>query len=81
MKLQLEDLVAGIPARDSQGGKGRTAGSALRTKASGPETALDKTTTAAWGILDEEAEARAEKTARLKAARQARDGMTGGKTD
>ncbi|MCT4579524.1 hypothetical protein [Donghicola sp.] len=37
-------------------------------------TALDKTSTAAWSILDEEAEARAEKTARLKAARQARDG-------
>jgi hypothetical protein len=81
MKSQLEDLIAGIPARDSEKGKGRTSGSTLRTKTSGPETALDKTTTAAWGILDEEAEVRAEKTARLKAARQARDGTQGGKTD
>ena len=75
MKPQLEDLIAGIAARK---GAGRSAGSTLRTKATGPETALDKTSTAAWGILDEEAEARAEKTARLKAARQARDGLKDG---
>ena len=81
MKSQLEDLIAGIPARASKGGKVRTAGSTLRTKVAGLETALDKTTTVAWGILDEEAEARAEKTARLKAARQARDGHEGGNTD
>jgi hypothetical protein len=67
----LGDLLAGVPAR---GAKGRTAGSTQRTKGDGPVTALDKTSTAAWSILDEEAEARAEKTARLKAARQARDG-------
>ena len=78
MRTQPEDLFAGILGRDNKEGNGRTAGSALRTKTPGPETAIDKTTTAAWGILDEEAEARAEKTARLKAARQAREG---GKTE
>lgn len=81
MTSQLEDFIAGVPARGSKGSTGRTAGSTLRTKASGPETAIDKTTTAAWGILDEEVEARAEKNARLKAARQARHSKQDGKTD
>lgn len=68
MTHRLDDLFKTVPTRDM---KGRTAGAATRTASAGPATALDKTSSAAWEILDEEAEIRAQKTARLKAAREA----------
>ncbi|WP_158968116.1 hypothetical protein [Chachezhania sediminis] len=73
MKPSLEDLLAGVPAQEGNGGKLLTPTVSANTKASGPVSQIDKTTMNARRILDEEAEARAEKTARLKAAREARD--------
>ncbi|WP_339107140.1 hypothetical protein [Thioclava sp. GXIMD4216] len=67
MKHKFDDLFKAVPVHDR---KGRTAGAATRTASTGPATALDKTSSAAWEILDEEAEIRAQKTARLKAARE-----------
>ncbi|WP_121629820.1 hypothetical protein [Tropicibacter alexandrii] len=69
-----EDMFDGMRLHDGKAPKARKPGSTPRTQSAGPKTALDKTSTAAWEILDEDARARAEKTARLKAARQARDG-------
>ncbi|WP_341485339.1 hypothetical protein [Thioclava sp. GXIMD4215] len=68
MKHRFDDLFKTVPARDK---KGRTAGAATHKASINPATALDKTSSAAWEILDEEAEIRAQKTARLKAAREA----------
>lgn len=73
MSSKLEDLVFGIPTSRAHEGAGKKAGALYRAEIPGPMTALDKTTTAAWTILDDEAQVRADKTARLKAARQARD--------
>ncbi|WP_425075089.1 hypothetical protein [Sagittula sp. S175] len=47
--------------------------SASAAKAAEPVTAIDKTTASAKRLLDDEALVRREKTARLKAAREARD--------
>ncbi|WP_242500582.1 hypothetical protein [Tropicimonas sp. IMCC6043] len=48
-------------------------GVSVRVKASEPVTQLDRTTTNARRVLEEEAGERAEKTARLNAAREERD--------
>lgn len=48
-------------------------GVSVRVKASEPVTQLDKTSTNARRVLEEDAKERAEKTARLKAAREERD--------
>ncbi|EPX80514.1 hypothetical protein [Salipiger mucosus] len=78
MKRSLEDLLSGVPAQDGNGGKPLKPNvSATKAKASEPVTQLQKTDTNAKRVLEEEAEARAEKTARLKAAREDRD--SGGK--
>lgn len=74
MKPTLEDLIAGIPARHGNGGSPRVPGvSATRSRETEPVTQIDKTTANARRVLDEEARVRAEKTALLKAAREARD--------
>jgi hypothetical protein len=75
VKPSLEDLIAGIPARNGNGGSPRGPGvSATRPKATEAITQIDKTTANARRVLDEEAKARADKTAQLKAAREARGG-------
>ncbi|MAQ85006.1 hypothetical protein [Psychromarinibacter halotolerans] len=74
MRPSLEDLLAGVPAQEGNGGKRLTPSvSASKAKAAEPVTALDKTTENAKLVLEEEAKERAAKTARLKAAREARD--------
>ncbi|GGG67150.1 hypothetical protein GCM10011415_12580 [Salipiger pallidus] len=70
MKPSLEDLLSGVPAQEGNGGTPR--GSSTQ-KASKPLTTLEKTSANAKQVLEEEAEERAEKMARLKAAREARD--------
>ncbi|MCA0961069.1 hypothetical protein [Salipiger bermudensis] len=74
MKKTLEDLSVGVPAQKGNGGRllAPTV-SASAAKAAEPMTALDKTTASAKRLLDDEALARSEKTARLKAAREDRD--------
>ena len=73
MKSSLEDLLAGVPAQEGNGGKLLKPTASHKAKAPEPVTQLDKTTLSAKRVLDEEAEARAEKTARLKAQREERD--------
>lgn len=74
MKTKLEDLLKGVPAQEGNGGRllAPTV-SASAAKAAEPVTAIDKTTASAKRLLDDEALVRHEKTARLKAAREARD--------
>ncbi|MAM41126.1 MAG: hypothetical protein CL949_22080 [Erythrobacter sp.] len=74
MKPTLESLLAGVPARQGNGGQLLAPSvSASKAKSSEPVTQLNKTTENARRVLDDEAEARAQKTARLKAAREERD--------
>ncbi|GHF66366.1 hypothetical protein [Seohaeicola zhoushanensis] len=73
MKLSLEDLLAGVPAQDGNGGELLKPNLSAKKKANEPVTQLDKTTTNAKRVLEDEAEARAVKTARLKSAREERD--------
>ncbi|MBT9383485.1 hypothetical protein KM176_06415 [Pseudooceanicola sp. CBS1P-1] len=74
MKTKLEDLLKGVPAQKGNGGRHLTPTvSSAAAKAAEPMTALDKTTASAKRLLDDEALARSEKTARLKAAREDRD--------
>lgn len=73
MKPSLEDLLAGVPAQNGNGGKLLSPSVSVKAKASAPVTQIDKTTTNARRVLEEEASERAEKTARLKAAREKRD--------
>ncbi|MHC9234856.1 hypothetical protein ACX9MO_04355 [Pseudooceanicola sp. 502str34] len=70
----MEDLLKGIPAQEGNGGRllSPTA-STPAEKSAQPMTALDKTTASAKRLLDDEALARSEKTARLRAAREQRD--------
>ncbi|MBN7786351.1 hypothetical protein JYP51_15605 [Ponticoccus gilvus] len=75
MKPTLEDLLAGVPAQEGNGGKPLAPSvSASKAKTAEPVTQIDKTTANAKRVLDEEAKAHADKTAQLKAAREARDG-------
>ena len=79
MKPTLEDLLAGVPAQEGNGGTPLAPSvSALKAKTAEPITQIDKTTANAKRVIDDEAEARAEKTAQLKAAREARDGADKG---
>ncbi|EBA06730.1 hypothetical protein [Sagittula stellata] len=74
MKTKLEDLLKGVPAREGNGGQLLAPSvSASEAKSAERVTALDKTTASAKRLLDDEALARSEKTARLKAAREKRD--------
>ncbi len=74
MKRSLEDLLAGVPAQDGNGGKLKLpAIPASGTKAAQAVSQLDKTTANARRVLDDDSRARADKTARLKAARESRD--------
>ncbi len=73
MKPSLEGPLAGVPARDGNSGTLPEPSVSVKVKASEPVTQIDKTTTNARRVLEEEAMERAEKTARLKAAREERD--------
>lgn len=74
MKKTLEDLLAGVPAQEGNGGQPLAPSvSASKAKSSEQVTQLDRTTENAKRVLDDEAQARAEKTAQLKAAREERD--------
>ncbi|MBR9894125.1 hypothetical protein GYB14_20715 [bacterium] len=74
MKPTLEDLLEGVPAQEGNGGQLLARGvSASKAKSSEPATPLDRTTENAKRVLGDEAHARAEKTAQLKAAREERD--------
>ncbi|MCA2013501.1 hypothetical protein LCM17_18570 [Cereibacter sphaeroides] len=70
MTRVLDELLADIPPQTGNGGK------RLKPKNKAyeePLTAIDKTTRNVRQLLNEEAEERAEKTARLRAARELRD--------
>lgn len=73
MKPSLEDLLAGVPAQNGNAGKLLKPSVSVKAAASEPTTQLDKTTTVARQVLEDEAKERADKTARLKAAREGRD--------
>ena len=71
MNWSLDQLLQGVPPQDGNGGKrlGTASGGG-----SDPRSAvIEKTTEAAKLIMSDEATKRAEKTARLKADREARD--------
>lgn len=71
---RLEDLLHVVPAQDGNGGEFlKPTISASKTTASEQVSKQDETTRNARRILAEEAKARAEKSARLKAARDKRD--------
>ncbi len=70
MKRSLEDFLEGVPR---SGGRSSVPKGVFKDPPVRPATQLDKTTAAAREILDAEAQERAEKGARLKAAREARD--------
>ncbi|MBT9386325.1 hypothetical protein KM176_20820 [Pseudooceanicola sp. CBS1P-1] len=76
MKPALDDILKGVPSQDGNGGKPLKPSKSSETRRSPGETQLDKITASAKRVLAEEAQARAEKTARLRAARKAteRDG-------
>lgn len=72
--MTLEDLLAGLPAQEGNGGQPLGADvSASKSKRSASETQLDRTTANARRVLDDEAQLRTAKTAQLKAAREKRD--------
>lgn len=74
MKRSLDDLLAGVPAQQGNGGQLKPPSvSASKAKTTEPTTQLEKTDTNAKRVLEEEAKARADKTAQLKAARERRD--------
>ncbi|MBY6089772.1 hypothetical protein [Maritimibacter alkaliphilus] len=74
MKPTLEDLLAGVPAQEGNGGRLLSPTiSASKAKSSESASQLDKTIENAKRVLHDEAQVRAEKTARLKAAREERD--------
>lgn len=70
MKRSLVDPPTDTPLQTGKGGMRLKSKS---TRYEEPLTAIDKTTRNAKRVLDEEAEERAEKTARLRAARKERD--------
>ena len=72
MNWSLEQLLLEVPHREGNGGKllsADTTGGASDARS----TVIENTTAAAKLIMNGEADARAEKTARLKADREARD--------
>ena len=71
MSSSFDDLLRAIPQRRDTRGREAAPGAAPRP-APAP-TQIEKTTAAAKLILETEAMSRAEKTARLRAAREARD--------
>lgn len=74
MKHSLENLLVDVAPQNGNGGKRlKAAGSSYEE----PLSALDKTTRNVRQLLDEEAEERAEKTARLREARAKRDASLG----
>lgn len=74
MKSTFEDLLPGVPPQEGNGGKLlKPSVSDVKVTNSEPVTPIDKTTKNAKRVLEEDAEVRAEKTARLKAAREERD--------
>lgn len=69
-----ENLDSGVPKQTGHGGKLlKPTIPAIKAVDSGPYPLMAKATLNAKDALEDEARARAEKTARLKAARQARD--------
>lgn len=73
MKKSLDDFLRGVPPQNGNGGRRLKPSGVFKDPPARPATQLDKTTAAAREILDTESRERAEKTARLKAAREARD--------
>lgn len=74
MNSAFKHLLADVPAQEGNGGMPLAPSvSASKAKSAAPVSALDKTAETAKRLLTDEAQARAEKTARLKAARAKRD--------
>ena len=73
MNYSLDDLLRSVPAQNGNRGRRLVPKGLFKEVPAAPTTPIDKTTAAAKLILDDEATARATKTARLKAAREARD--------
>jgi hypothetical protein len=74
LKTSLEDLIPGVPEQTGNGGRLlKPTFPGTKAVVSGPMSLKEKATVNAMDTLEEEAKARAEKTARLRAARQERD--------
>ena len=69
----LEELLRPLPRQHGNGGHLLAAEGAVGNQPNFQQTPLDKTTAAVKLMLEDEARERAEKTARLTAARLARD--------
>lgn len=68
MKPTLDDILSGVPEQSGNGGKPLSPTKTAETRS---ETQLDKISASAKRLLTEEAEERADKIARLRAARHA----------
>ena len=76
MRLISGDLTAGFLADEGNGGQSLAPSvSVIEARAAEQITQLDRTTANAKRVLEEAAEALADKTAQLKAARKERDGF------
>ena len=74
MPWSLDDMLQDVPAQRGNGGRVRVPNGVFKDLPEAPRTQIDKTAVAVKEILETDAKERAEKTARLKAARLARDG-------
>ena len=71
MTWSLDEFLDDVPLRNGNGGRVLSPTDPRAVEA--PMTPIDKTTAAAKLIIDDEAQKRASRTARLKADRKARD--------
>jgi hypothetical protein len=78
MNWSIDELLRDAPVRLGNGGRLLASNGAPKAKPAALMSPIDKTTAAAKLIAEIEAEERASKTARLKAARLARDGLKAG---
>jgi hypothetical protein len=75
MNWSFDELLRDAPVRLGNGGRLLASSGALKAKPQALISPIDKTTAAAKLIAETEAEERSAKTARLKAARLARDDL------
>lgn len=77
MTQSLADLIQPLPVQRGNGGHYLVPAGLFKDAPAKRESAMDKTAYAASLIIDSEKQARAAKTAKLKAAREARDEASG----
>lgn len=80
MTRSFDDFLKGVPPQYGNGGRPPQPTGVFKDRPAAPVTALDKTTAEVKRMTDEDAQERAQKTARLKAAREARDAKSGNGT-